>query len=164
VDRHSAARTLTLRQAQGEPLRRVRTRSSDAFVFDVARAEDDEEIRALLRDNALPGSVSLSSEREPDASIAGRVEGNPHGYIVARERASGRIAAIASRSVRDRFVNGLPARVGYLGQLRVRRDFRRAPFLIDGGFGFCRTLHERQPCQLYLASVVSENTAARRVL
>jgi hypothetical protein len=164
VDRHSAARTLTLRQAQGEPLRRVRTRSSDAFVFDVARAEDDEEIRALLRDNALPGSVSLSFEREPDASIAGRVEGNPHGYIVARERASGRIAAIASRSVRDRFVNGLPARVGYLGQLRVRRDFRRAPFLIDGGFGFCRTLHERQPCQLYLASVVSENTAARRVL
>jgi hypothetical protein len=108
--------------------------------------------------------VSLSFEREPDASIAGRVEGEPHDYIVSRERASGRLAAIASRSIRDRFVNGSPARVGYLGQLRVHRDFRRAPFLIDGGFAFCRALHDRQPCELYLASVVSANIAARRVL
>ena len=118
----------------------------------------------LMRESALPGRVSLSFEREPDVSIAGRVEGTPHDYIVARERASGRIAAIASRSVRDRFVNGSPARVGYLGQLRVHRDFRRAPFLLDGGFAFCRALHDRQPCQLYFASLVSENIAARRVL
>ena len=46
----------------------------------------------------------------------------------------------------------------------MHRDFRRAPFLLDGGFEFCRALHDRQPCQLYLASVVSENIAARRVL
>ncbi len=133
-------------------------------MFDVARPEDGAEIRALMRQSALPGSVSLTFEREPDASIAGRAEGNPHDYIVARERASGRIAAIASRSIRDRFVNGSPARVGYLGQLRVHRDFRRVPFLIDGGFAFCRALHDRQPCQLYFASVISENIAARRLL
>ena len=150
MDRHSAARALA--------------RPRDAFSFDVASAADDGEIRALMRESALPGSVSLSFEREPDTSIAGRVEGHAHDFIVARERASGRLAAIASRSVRDRFVNGSPARVGYLGQLRVHRDFRRAPFLIDGGFAFCRALHDRQPCQLYLASVVSENIAARRVL
>jgi hypothetical protein len=174
VARYAAARPLTLRQAQGEPLQqaqaeavrraRVGPRSRDTFAFDVAGAADDAEIRALMRESALPGSVSLSFERDPDASIAGRIEGNPHDYIVARERASGRIAAIASRSVRDRFVNGSPARVGYLGQLRVHRDFRRAPFLIDGGFAFCRALHDRQPCALHLASVVSENIAARRVL
>ena len=157
MDRHSAARALTRRQAQGRARR-------ETFSFDVAGAADDAEIRALMRESALPGSVSLSFEREPETSIAGRVEGDRHDYIVARDRASGRIAAIASRSIRDRFVNGSPARVGYLGQLRVQRDFRRAPFLIDGGFTFCRTLHGRDPCQLYLASVVSDNIAARRVL
>jgi hypothetical protein len=143
---------------------RARARSRDAFSFDVAGPADDRDIRTLMRESVFPGSVSLSFEREPDASIAARIEGPHHDYIVARESEGGRIAAIASRSVRDRFVNGQPMRVGYLGQLRVHRDFRRTPTLIDGGFAFCRTLHDRNPCDVYLASVVSENTAARRVL
>ncbi len=158
MDRSAAARPLELGPAYSVTLRQA------SFSFDVAGPADDRDIRTLMRESVFPGSVSLTFEREPDASIAARIEGPHYDYIVARERESGRLAAIASRSVRDRFVNGHPMRVGYLGQLRVRRDFRRTPTLIDGGLAFCRTLHDQNPCDVYLASVVSENTAARRVL
>jgi hypothetical protein len=137
---------------------------ADAFAFAIGGAADDEEVRGLLRNTPLPGSISLSFEREPDGGIAAAMEGSPHQTIVARERASGRLAAVASRSVRLRFLNGRPARVGYLGQLRVDPAFRRAASLLDAGFSFCRRLHDEDPCDTYFASVIAENAGARRLL
>ena len=76
------------------------------FAFALASREDDPEIRRLLRENALPGEVSLSFEREPDAALAASIGGDVHQTLVARDRATGQIVGLAARSVRGMFVNG----------------------------------------------------------
>jgi hypothetical protein len=154
VDGLAPARTLT----------RTALKPPGRFFFRVATSQDDTEIRSMLRATAFPGAVSLSLEREPDASLAASIEGDVHDTIVAREHGSARLVAMASRSVRDRFVNGEPMRVGYLGQLRIDPAYRRQRLLLDRGFEFCRGLHDRGSPRVYLSSVVADNAPARRLL
>lgn len=134
------------------------------FVFQVAGPQDDPEIRRLLRESSFPGDICLSLQREPDGLAAGSIEGDVHHLMVARERTTGQVAAVASRSVRDAFVNGEPQRLGCLGQLRIATAFRQHRRLLDGGFEFCRQIHERGDARLYLVSVVAGNDAGRRLL
>ena len=136
-----------------------------AHRFDVrlASAADDEQVRRLLREHPLPGDVALTFEREPDSAIAAAIEGDVHQTMVARER-DGRIAGIASRAERDVFLNGRPARLGYLGQLRADLRGHRVGALLDEGFAFCHTLHERGDVPAYLTAIVEDNHAARRLL
>jgi hypothetical protein len=161
VDRPAVARTLTAIAPAAPPPRS--RREYGRFLIAAATEEDDAEIRRMLRETAFPGHVSLSFEREPD-SLAVQVEGDVHDVIVARERASGRVGAVASRSSRLRFVNGIPTRVGYLGQLRIASGISRLRELLGEGFRFCRSLHERDAAVIYLASVISDNVSARRLL
>ena len=134
------------------------------FDVRVAAAADDEDVRRLLRGHALPGDVALTFEREPDSAIAAGIEGDVHQTMVARERAGGRIAGIASRAARDVFLNGRPARLGYLGQLRADLRGHRVGALLDEGFAFCRSLHEQGHVPAYLTAIVEQNHAARRLL
>jgi hypothetical protein len=139
----------------------------DAFTYalSIASAEDDAEIRSLLRGSAFAGGIQISLEREPDSQLAGSIEGDVHATIVARHQRSGVLAGIASRSIRDAFINGRPARLGYLGQLRVDPRYRRRPGLLRAGFDFCHQLHVREnDARVYLASVVADNQPARRLL
>jgi hypothetical protein len=150
----AAARALT-RRAAGRTAR---------FEFGLATADDDVEIRQLLRETPLPGEIALGLEREPDSRLAATIEGDVHQTILARDRGTGRLAAIASRSLHDAFIDGQPTRLGYLGQLRVAAPFRASPTLLAAGFEFCRKLHATGNAQVYLASIVSDNRAARRLL
>jgi hypothetical protein len=135
------------------------------YVMGVARPEDDADVRRLLRESSFGHDVRLSLEREPDARLASSIEGDVHATIVARHSASGVVAGIASRSVRDAFLNGRPVRLGYLGQLRIDPAFRRSRELLDAGFAYCRHLHtQEQDTRIYLASVVADNRPARRLL
>jgi hypothetical protein len=154
VERTAAARALST--AGDLPARRFGVR--------LASAADDEEIRRLLREHALPGDVALTFEREPDTAIAAAIEGDLHQTIVAGDREDGRIAGIASRSERNVFLNGRPGRLGYLGQLRTPLRGRRAGTLLGEGFAFCRTLHELGDVAAYLTAVVFDNHAAHRLL
>ena len=152
------------RTAAARPLSPTEVSRPRRFDVGLACASDDERVRRLLREHALPGDVALSLEREPDSAIAAGIEGDVHQTIVARGRNAGEIAAIASRAERDVFVNGRPGRLGYLGQLRVDlRGYRVGP-LLDEGFSFCRSLHEQGDVAAYLTAIVEENHAARRVL
>ena len=138
---------------------------SAPYAVGFAEAVDDVEIRQLLRETEFAGDVRLSLERESDSSVSSAIEGDVHGTIVARDSATGALAGIASRSIRDVFINGRPARVGYLGQLRIAPAYRSRRELLEAGFDFCRMLHDRQrDCSLYLASVVTDNEQARRLL
>lgn len=154
MGRTAAARALSTTGAAPAPRFDVR----------VAAAADDEDVRRLLREHALPGDVALTFEREPDSAIAAGIEGDVHQTMVARERVGGRIAGIASRAERDVFLNGRPERLGYLGQLRADLRGHRVGALLDEGFAFCRSLHEQGHVPAYLTAIVEENHAARRLL
>ena len=160
MDGIAAARPLTVRAARHasfEP-------GASGFAVATASAADDVEVRRLLRSASFGGDVRISLEREPDSTLAASIEGDDHCSLVARHVRTGAIAGVASRSVREVFVNGVPSRVAYLGQLRIDPRFSRHRGLLAAGFDRVRALQSSSAPQLHLASVVAENVAARRLL
>lgn len=135
--------------------------------FELATQADDADLRRLLRENPIAGSISLSFEREPcyfDASI---IEGVFHQTIVARESDSGDVIAFGNRSVRPLYVNGQARDIGYMSQLRVNPSYGKGMYLargLAGGFKKYRELHEDGRTPFYLMSVVEDNLPARRLL
>src|SRR5215469_6102172 len=89
------------------------TARSGRVEFAVANEGDDAEIRRLLRENPMAGEISLSLEREPHYFADANVLGETKQTIIARE--SGRVVCVGSCTIRQRFINGAPCRVGYLG-------------------------------------------------
>ena len=146
------------------PPARHERRRAPGVRFALATPADDSEVRRLLRENPIPGRISIALEREPDANLAANVEGDVHHTIVARDERSGRLIAMGSVSVRDRYVNGEPTRVGYLGQLRLDHACRGRGLVIRRGYEFFRELHETLGVKLYLTSIASDNVVARRLL
>jgi hypothetical protein len=132
--------------------------------FELATAQDDADVRRLLRENSMPGRVSISLEREPDTRLAAAVEGDLHQTIIGRDQKDGRVIAMGSVSVRERYLNGQPTRVGYLGQLRLDHSYRPRMSVIRGGYALLRDLHPSLGVRLYLTSIASDNIAARRLL
>ena len=159
MERLAAARALTT------PRIAVRISApATGYSFALAGRDDDPGIRRLLRDAEFPGDVRIAFEREPDALTAGALEGGVHQTIVARQGTTSNIVAIATRSVRRRFVNGEGHPVGYLSQLRIAPGYRRHRRLLDAGFDYCRRLHQDDVVRVYLASVVADNAAALKLL
>src|SRR5436309_14520425 len=71
-------------------------RRLDGFQYSVARPEDDAEIRRLLRENPMPGEVSVSLEREPNSALAASIERDLHRSIVACQCATRWSVALGS--------------------------------------------------------------------
>jgi hypothetical protein len=133
------------------------------FAFDLANPGDDGAILRLLRDNPVPGSVTVSYERSPSYFHGCPVLGHSYQTLVVRHLPSGDLAGVAERSLSQLFINGREETVGYLGQLRVDRRFR-ARWLVAGGFRFLRRLHEEQPVAGYLTTIIEGNRQAEGVL
>lgn len=137
---------------------------ADGVRVELATRADDAEIRRLLRDNPMPGRISISLEREPDASLAAAIEGDIHHTVIARDPETGSLMGMGSVSTRDAYINGDVTRVGYLGQLRLDQRYRpRAPIII-GGYRMFRELHDSLGVRLYLTSIAADNLRARRLL
>lgn len=133
--------------------------------FALAGRSDEAELRKLLRENPMPGWLSLSYEREPDYFLADSVQGERHDTAVARETAGGRLVGMFSRASYDAHINGRVARLGYLGQLRVAADYRGKIRYLRAGYAACRELlHDARETQFYLTSILADNLPARRVL
>ena len=138
-----------------------------ALSFELASERDDADLRRLLRENPIAGSISLSFEREPCYFDAAVVEGPFHQTIVARERDSGQVIAFGNRSVRPLFVNGQVKDIGYMSQLRVNPAYGRGLYLARGladGFRKYQELHGDGRASFYLMSVIEDNLPARRLL
>ena len=135
-----------------------------AFDVRTASRSDDAELRRLLRDNPMDGEISVSLEREPDVFLSSSIEGHHHDMIVARDAASGRVAGMASRSVYEGFLNGVPRSIGYLGQLRVDHRFRGRAGLLSRGYALMRSFRGPGDLPFDLTTIVADNARARRVL
>lgn len=128
------------------------------------RASDDAELRRMLTDHPLRGRIAISFEREPSFFIASDLEGPiTHTTSVVREVDSQRIAAMGTRSVRMRYLDGEPTPVGYLSQLRNASSTKTGYALLKV-FERLRLLHEDAVTKLYLMSVDVTNATALRFL
>lgn len=129
--------------------------------FALATDSDDAALRRLLRDNPMSGDISLSLEREPNYFAAAKLEGDVHRTIAAYE--NGRIICAGNVSTCERFVNGVPVRIGYLGGLRLDSSSRNRISILRRGFEFFHQLHQENGPPLYLTSIASDNLPARRL-
>jgi hypothetical protein len=143
----------------------VARRKLPVLTMEIAGPAHDEELRRLLRETAMPGTISVSMEREPNFFLGATIEGDCHDTVVARlEGEQARLVGLGTRSVHSAFVNGEARRLGYLGQVRVDPGFRRGMTVLKRGFGKIKEIHDADDVPFYTTTIVEDNAAARQVL
>ncbi len=131
---------------------------------DLAAQQVDAELRRLVRENAMPGEISVAFHREPSFFRAIAVEGDRQEVLVLRDLAEvGRIRGVATRSTRCVYVNGEARRAGYISGLRLDPGIRQSLWLARG-YQKLRALHEADPVPLYVSTIIEDNAAARAIL
>lgn len=130
--------------------------------FAVAGPQHDAAIRRLLCESAMHGGITITREREPSYFAGTNIAGAEDETIVALER--NEVIGVANCSVRRRYVNGEPRRVGYLGELRLSSSARGRFDVLRRGFQFYAARHERNPADLYFTSIAADNERSRRFL
>jgi hypothetical protein len=148
----------------------------DAIQVTVATETDDAGIRRLLRQNPMPGSISISMEREPsyfaeewawDAMEASE-DARDHRAspfrqtIIARHR--DRIVGAGSCSFHRRFINGRPCRVGYLSGLRLDAAVAGRFTIARRGYQRFEALQRPDPADFYFTTIAADNERSLRVL
>jgi hypothetical protein len=137
----------------------VETPVRSRFDIGLAGPTDDEEIRALLRRIVIPGAIQVTFEREPCFFDSCALHGGLCQVVIGRDRASGSIIGMGTRSVDQCFVNGQPAAVGYLSDLRLEPAYRGGT-LIARGYKLFRELHGDGAARLYTTAIFSSNRPA----
>lgn len=128
----------------------------------LATAADDDTVRALLRDNGMPGWVDMAIAREP--SYAAGLHAFGHDWAVLAQD-GGATVGMYGASVLPSWVNGAVAQLGYLGGLRVQPEHRQRIRHLREGYASIRPLAP-VPVDLpwWFTVVASDNTVARRLL
>jgi radical SAM superfamily enzyme YgiQ (UPF0313 family) len=137
---------------------------SGALRFELAEPADDAALRRLLEDAPMDGQVRLAFTREPGYFDAARVEGARHATLVLRGPDGRSVLAMGSRSVRDVYVDGSPARLGYLGQLRWAPGHRPGRRQLAEGYRRMWATRLGDELPFDLTSVAADNLPARRLL
>ncbi len=137
------------------------------FTLRLATPADDPALRRLLRENPMPGSISLTYEREPDYFIAAAMEGRLSQTIVKVDDVTGAIVGMGTRVVRPLYLNGQVQEVGYMGHLRASQDHPWGASLarhLARAFAMFHQLHADGRVPFYLMSIIADNLPARRLL
>jgi hypothetical protein len=110
----------------------------------------------------MHGQISLSLEREPDYFVDAQIPGEVKQTIVARD--AERMAAVGACTIRQRFVNGKSARVGYLGGLRLNSRYEGRFDILRRGYECFHELQTAAPADFYFTSIATDNLRARSFL
>lgn len=127
--------------------------------IELAASSDDGDLRRLLRRSPIPGSISVTFEREPSFHNSCRIRGDFFQVGVGRDRRSGKIVGLGTRAVAAAFINGEAMPVGYLADLRLEPQ-HRGGLLMARGYRFLRRLHQDRRTQLYTTAIFSDNHTA----
>lgn len=128
----------------------------------MAEPRDDDELRALMRRNPVPGPPRIADLREPSYFESLWIAGRENEVLAARDESSGRIVGAATRSLKTAFINGRPETLGRLGELRLEAPWRRGAVLAEG----YRMLRERHRADgrahLYVTTLRERDALLRR--
>lgn len=137
--------------------------SIGSVAISIAEAKDDEAIGRFLSRIPMDGAVRISFERRPSFLKAAMRGNREVQVVVARDHATGEIVGLGSRAVRRAFINGEPADIGYLANLRLSEKRRRSVFL-SRGYQFLHDLHSDGRVKAYYSTVLEDNREALAVL
>ena len=136
----------------------------DNLKIEFVSEKDDSELRKLLKDNPMPGGVSLSLEREPNFYWGSAVEGDTHDIVAGREVDTGQLVGLGARSLRNMWFNGKVQRFGYLSQLRLNMSYRGKKHLISCAFQKLGELYHKEDIPYYITTIIADNKRARKLL
>lgn len=127
----------------------------------LATAADNRGCLELFSAVPMRGELVLSTQREPDFfSLYAMQRVEPFTYV--GDDGAGGLVGMATALIRDGWLDGAPARVGYLGDLRIRFDRARTFGRFFGDF--FDVLCERTGCSAYYTAILSSNRAAMNAL
>jgi hypothetical protein len=129
------------------------------YRISLADASDDAELRQRMAMDEMSGDMALSFRREPDYFLGCGVQGQQSQIIKVTDSDSGCIVGLGARHIKNLFVNGVAARVGYLSDLRGDRDARKRT-LLARGYAFLRELHTADHVPLYFSVILDGNDDA----
>jgi hypothetical protein len=130
--------------------------------FRIATEADDDVLRAILRENAMPTWVDMAVEREPSFFAAKNLFGRDWA-VIAEDGES--VVGMYTAAVVPVHVNGRPERVGYLGGLRESPRYRRhIRYLREGYASILPMAPMTGSLPWWFTVVASDNSAARRLL
>jgi hypothetical protein len=126
--------------------------------FELASATeaDEAELRGLLRRIPVEGSIRVAFEREPDFFAAASLQGPFHQVGIVRDRETGRIVGMGTRSIAEAFVNGEPMPLGYLSDLRLLPEYRNGS-LVARGYRMLREWHHDARTEMYYTVIFANN-------
>ncbi|RPI41639.1 MAG: hypothetical protein EHM59_19705 [Betaproteobacteria bacterium] len=133
------------------------------FRFAVAAAADDAQLRARMAADWMQGRIAVSFRREPSFFAGCPLQGEQVQTIVCVDRTTRKLIGLGTRASSAAYVNGAPARVGYLADLRCDPEYRGGT-LLARGYRFLRELHERDPLPLYTTVIYDGNEPALNAL
>ncbi len=133
------------------------------FEFSLASEAEDEALRALLRRIAMPGNITLSFQREPSFLLAEQAGSIVSQVMVCKDRTKDLIVGMGSRSVRNVYIDGKPAQVGYLSMLRGIPE-ARGNIALARGYRYLRELHADGAVPYYFTTILDDNTEAKNLL
>ena len=134
-----------------------------ALQFGLAQPADDAALRELLRHTGIPGEIELAFLREPSFFVAGRAGNRETQTMVCRDTEADEIVGLGERSIRSAYVDGEPAALGYLSNLRGAAEWRKGLGLARG-YAYLRTLHGDGKARFYVTTILEENTEAIALL
>lgn len=133
------------------------------YSFARATRADRDEINRLLAENPMGGRISVSLEQAPDPFGSDFGLSDNHVAILARYR-DGEAVGLCERTSWEAYVNGKPAKLPYLGALRVAQAHRNRIRVLRGGFAALRGAERMDETGFALTSIAEDNAPARRVL
>lgn len=132
--------------------------------FVLAGPDNEPELRKLLRDNPVSGSIRVALEREPNAFHAAAVSGDHYDLILGYGDSGRTFLGAGARFELDTYINGEVQRIGYLGEFRIDGGLKQRRTLLLESYRALRRYHEAGKTPFYLTTIIADNTTTRRLL
>jgi hypothetical protein len=129
----------------------------------LATAADNPALLSLFGEVPMQGDLVLSTQRGPDFFSLYRMQRGVAECWVA-DGEPGRLTGMGCLLLRDGWLDGQPAAVGYLGDLRARFRARRQKGLARFYGEVFEQARTRHSCQVFLTAVLASNAAALAAL
>jgi len=139
---------------------------SERFVLEPATPADSAEILNVLEENPLPGPISLTYTRRPDAYRSFMAEGQGAHLIVCRDVQEGRIVGLGAGAIQECLIERRPEKVVYLFGLRIRQEYlaKRVLLFLPGAYRSIIEHFHSQGLRHFLAVILEDNLPALRLL
>lgn len=129
------------------------------FEFSQATDQDDHALRLRMKEDVLSGTISTTFRREPSYFYGTAVQGGSGIVIKCTDTHSQQVVALGARTTLQAYINGQPAELGYLCDLRGTPAVR-AGTLLARGFRHLKKIHQANPINLYYTMILSDNKTA----